>query len=173
MVKRRFFQGIDLLTMVLFRSRETAHFFTFVEPAEGLLIDDVQGGSEMIHFTAQVYGSEAQPKIIPVNARGSAKVSELLSRLPPITNVEENRVIAGGVEVTHFPEKSLSEVGIKHLGVIMIRPKYSCDLDLDKVLPSPGSVEQEILDQFEALDKLLDGPELFADKVSWNVPLSS
>jgi hypothetical protein len=163
---RRFFQGIDLLSAVLFKSKQTAAAFDLKAPAENLLIDNLQGDSGIIHFTAHVYGAEVQPKVVTVSARKSTKVSELLSRLPPLTGAGENRVIAGGAEITHLSDKSLSEVGIEHPRVIMIRPKYSYDLDFDRVLTSPGPVEQEILDQFESLDKFLDGPESLAQRVT-------
>lgn len=129
-------------------------------------IKDDQDDSTSIEFIAQVYGLKSEPKKIKVSARDSTKVSMLLRALPDLTATTENRVVAGGVEITEMPEKTLYEAGVRHSGVILIRPKYSYTVNLDQVLTRPGPVEEAILSEYSALEALLDGPEETAHRVS-------
>ena len=159
-------RAITLLNCVLDKSKEYLPAYRLAQEADVLLLDDLHSATDQLEFTAQVYGINTHPSLIKVRARNATKVSELLAKLPAFTSAAENRVVAGGVEITDVPDKTLSEVGVRESGVILIRPKYSFDLDLDKVLTNPGPVEQAILSQHSTLEAFLDGPDQTAYAVS-------
>jgi ubiquitin carboxyl-terminal hydrolase 34 len=158
--------AMRLLNHVLDKSKEYLPAYKLAGKPDVLLLDDLHTATDQLEFTAQVYGINTHPNLIKVRARDTTKVSELLAKLPTFTSAAENRVIAGGVEITDVPDKTLSEVGVRESGVILIRPKYSFNLDLDKVLTNPGPVEQAILSQHSTLEAFLDGPDQTAFHVS-------
>ena len=162
---RKFRAGVDLLSSVLIKSRETASTYALAEQSNDLFLEGYEDESGDITFTVQVYGPEVQASILTVRAKLDTRVSELLSKLPDITGTSDNRVIACGSEVSQMPDKSLSEAGIRQSGSIMIRPKYTSTLDLDKVLTCLDPVEKEILYQYKSLEAFLDGAEPVAQKV--------
>ena len=154
-----FVQGMNLLTAVLVKSRETASTYAAARPSDLLSLDDSDGSANTITFTAQIYGPESQAQPFVIRARHDTKVSALVAGLSTFTGAAENRVIAGGIEISHAPTKSLRDVGVQQSGVIMICPRYDFNLDLDTVLTRPGPIEQEILVQYDKLEAMLEGPE--------------
>lgn len=162
---RKFFQGIHLLDALLDKSRETASKYAPAKKPGNLMLGNLNGEADTISFTAQIYGPDVQPKPVSVNARRDTKVSELIAMLPQETGTAESRVIAGGKELTLVPDRTLSDAGVEHSGVIMICPKYTFGFNLDQVLTCSGPVEQEIMDQYDSLECFLDGPEYIAQKV--------
>ena len=162
---RNFIVGMNLLEAVLRRSRDTLSTYGFAKEPDVLMVGDLKDEARRITFTAQVYGPETQPKLLTVHARESTKVAELLTKLPNYTGADQSRVIAGGTEITDFLDATLSEAGVRQSGVILIRPRYTFDSDLDKVLTCPGPVEQAILTQYSSVEALVDGPEETAHRV--------
>lgn len=158
--------ALNILEHALSRSQQ--HVLDNKVPSEPatLTLEGTSDSAEGITFIAQVYATGTEPKLIQVQAKHSAKVSELLARLPSFTSATENRIIAGGVEVTDVPHKTLLEVGVQQSGVVHIRPKFSVDFDLDSTLTHPGPVEQALLSQYSILEGFLDAPYELACSVS-------
>ena len=163
---RKFNHGMNLLNAVLVKSREILSTYALAKQDDALVLGDLEGVPDRIAFLAQVHRPTRQPTSITVHARESTKISELLAEFPESIGTEENRIIAGGIDITEKPDESFSEAGIRCSGMIMLCPKYTFDVDLDKVLISPGPVEHEILLQYSSLECFLDGPENAAYRVS-------
>lgn len=163
---RRIFLGLNVLTALLDQSKATKSTYDPLNPAAAITLDGLDGAVDTISFTAQIYGPETQSRSMPIRARQSHKVSALLAKLSDHTGALQNRIIAGGAEITSMPDKSLSEAGVSDSGVILIRPRYTLDVDLDTVLTCAGPVEREVLAQYDVLDALLDGHEDVAQRVS-------
>lgn len=163
---RGFKIAMSILEHALSRSKQ--HLSNSKVPSEPdvLTLEGASEGAEAIEFIAQVYAIGTEPKLIKVQAKQSSRVSQLLARLPAFTSAAENRVIAGGVEVTDAPDRMLVEVGVQQSSVILIRPRFSFDVDLEKILSRPGPVEQAILSQYSILEDFLDGPYEVACSVS-------
>jgi hypothetical protein len=163
---RYYHRALDILSLVFDKSKEYLAANKLPQDSEVLIVDEAHNEADKIAFTAQVYGMNTEPNSVEIQAKQSTKVSELLAKLPNFTSALENRVIAGGIEITNLPDKTLVEAGISSTGVILIRPKYSFGLDLDEVLTRPGPVEQAILSQHSILEAFLDGPDETAMHVS-------
>lgn len=163
-----FLHGLDLLGAVLTRSRETTSTYTIAKDQEALTVGQVKDAQDSISFVAQIYGPGTEPTSFNVHARESTKVSELLAHLRRSTGATENRLIAGGREITAEPNKSLFESGVHDSGVIMIRPRYTFATNVDELLTCPGPVEQEISAQYSSLEAFMDGPEEIAQRVGRN-----
>ena len=163
---RDFHLNMNLLAALLEHSRESLSTYALAREPDLLILGDLKEAIGRISFTAQVYGPELQPNAITVHATEETKVLEVLAKLPGYTGAAQHRAIAGGVEISHVPEKTLSEAGVQESGVILIRPKYAFDLDLCKVLTNPGPVEHAILARYSTLEAFVDGPEEIAHSVS-------
>jgi ubiquitin carboxyl-terminal hydrolase 34 len=158
---------ISLLDAVLLRSKHRDHAYTAnVSPDLCLPKKNAEGS---LCSTLQVYGGrQPDPKVYRLQYDSSTTMGDLLAALPEITGADESRVILSGqaLDLTICADKELAELGLQAEGVIAICPKHTMESDLDIALTSSGAVEQEILAQWEALEKLIDGPDAIAKQVS-------
>ena len=162
---RNFLLAVNLLAAILTKSRDDLSLYGSGTEADMLNVGDAGDEDGRITFTAEICGPATHPTTITIQAKVWTKVSELLAKLSGYTSAVENRVIAGGVEITGVSDKTLSEAGIQPSGVILIRPRYTFDLDLGKVLTKPGPVEHAILAQYTTLQAFLDGADVTAQQV--------
>ncbi|KAF2481740.1 hypothetical protein BDY17DRAFT_299566 [Neohortaea acidophila] len=160
----QFSRDIFLLGELLVKSNATASVYAGAEALDALVLDDIQDGSKPIEFTAQVYGPRPQPQSVQVRASEATKVSELIAKLPGKTAAADNRVIVGGREISLQPNQTLNEAQISQSGVLMIRPRYTSDANLEEVLACSSSVEREVMLQYGALESFLDGPDAIAQQ---------
>ncbi|KAK3718188.1 hypothetical protein LTR37_005303 [Vermiconidia calcicola] len=160
---RTFLLDMTLLGLLLNESRKILTIYSSPKESDVLLVGDKTSADDGIAFVAQVHGPETQPAVIEVQAKESTKVAELLAALSTKTGAKRNRVIAGGIEITDMADESLPDAGVRQSGLVLVCPKYTLDLDLDKVLTRPGPVEQEILTQYSSIEAFLDGPDQVAE----------
>ena len=163
---RYYMFAMNILRQAFSKSQEYLSANRLPLEPNALRLNETTDGPDLITFTAQIYSMSNEPEPIKVQASPSTTVSRLLARLPAFTSAGENRVIAGGVEITDVPDKTLLEAGVRQSGVILIRPRFSIDVDLDKLLTHPGPMEEAILSQHTTLEAFLDGPTHIAYAVS-------
>ncbi|SMQ49296.1 unnamed protein product [Zymoseptoria tritici ST99CH_3D7] len=157
---------IALLDAVLLRSKHSSYAPTADVPLDLCLAN--KDSKESIFATMQVYGGgQPHTKICRLQYTATSTVAELLAELPKITGAAENRVILGGqaLDLTVCANKELSEIGLHSTGVIIVCPKHTLQSDLEVVLTSSGAVEEEILAQYDHLERLIDGPAAIANQM--------
>lgn len=165
LILRGFYQGIQLLGLVLDRSKQNASARTPITNTETLELTVFEHESATITFTAYIHGAEAPPKKVSIKSNNDVRVSDLLQKVRQKTSAAENRMILGGKEVALLPDRTLLDAGVEQSSVVMICPKYSFEVDLNKVLSCSGPIEQAVMDQYGSIEKFLDGPEHIAQSV--------
>ncbi|KAK0278991.1 hypothetical protein LTS16_014773 [Friedmanniomyces endolithicus] len=157
----RFHQAINLLSTVLRKSKELQPSAQLVAPMERITLDSKESDSEALCFSLQLCPPQGAPTTTSVQASKTSSVADLASALPSMTGTSSNRIILGGklVDLEADASKTLSDIGVESSGVILVRPVYTQDCDLETVLTVSGPVEQEMLAQYDRLDSFLDGPE--------------
>ncbi|KAK5174763.1 uncharacterized protein LTR77_001846 [Saxophila tyrrhenica] len=160
----QFLNGMTLLFFLLRASKVNKILPELDADHELLVVDEAKGPADGMILDVQIYGPEIQPLRYRAMARQSTKVPTLLSSLPQVTSAGQHRIIAGGLEITHENDKTLAELGVHHLGVLMIRPVFATGDDIDKCVTPAGPVEQEILAQYSSVEAFLTGPDPLAQK---------
>jgi len=156
-------RAVSVLTAVLDRSREMQDFYrTPTRPAVCSLTKE-KTERDIMCFTGQIYRPNKGNEIIHIQTDKTNTVAQLAAALPSHVDGSQSRIMVGGrrLSLEHDGPKPLHEV-VGQAGVIMVCPKYTADTDLDKVLPSPGPIEREIMALYDRIDSFLDGPPLAA-----------
>lgn len=132
--------------------------------------------STAVAFTCrlEVYvGGQAQPKLYHLQVTSTTKLSELVRKLPEITGADANRIVISGkvIDLDSQGDCQMSQLGIgleaQASGVISVCPVHTIKSDIGLLFRPADEVEAEILAQYAELEKLLDGPEKVAQKVSF------
>ncbi|KAK0366888.1 hypothetical protein LTR59_003219 [Friedmanniomyces endolithicus] len=157
----RFHQAIELLSTVLRKSKQMQPSAQLVAPVERITLESRVADSEALCFSLQLCPPQGSPTTTSVQASKTSSVADLAAALPGMTGTSSNRIILGGklVDLQADASKTLSDIGVESSGVILIRPVYTPDCDLETVLTVSGPVEQEMLAQYDRLEPFLDGPE--------------
>lgn len=159
-------RNIDLLYDMLKASKNFLPYAQDVGGSHPLDIDDAGTASDRFSFHVAIYGAEPKPLVKHVVARRSTTVTTLLNTLPAHTGAIYNKVIANGVDITAGSDDTLANVvGLACAGVLLIRPRFTLDDNIDLAFSPAGTVEQEILAQYESIEPLLEGPESIAARV--------
>lgn len=166
---RQISEAIGLLIAAFSKSKATAALYAPARKNDELVLGNCADDADCISFVAQIYGAGVQQSNLTIRARPETRVAELLDRLHECTSRNQHRIIAGGREVSHKPDQTLHEAGVRQSGVTMIVPQYTYALEPDALLTCPGPTEEEILRQYSCLEKLLGGPESIARVVSFHV----
>ncbi len=164
--QQQFLNCMDLLLHVLRKSQETTATLGLIAGPETLVVEAADNAPDGITFDIQIHSSEIRPTTVHVIARQSTTVTDLLLQLPNATGTAQNRVMAGGLEITKESGKTLSEVGVYHTGVLMICPKFAFGHDIDKAFTPAGPVEREILAQYSSIEAFLSGGDRLSEKAS-------
>jgi ubiquitin carboxyl-terminal hydrolase 34 len=163
--KQLVLQQIDLLSFILNKSKKTAADYNQSKPLEICLAADAEA---TLSYTLELFiGLGPKYQSIAMKAAPSAKVSDLVGRLPVITNTMENRIIISGREVDQANEedKLLKDIVTQPSRKMAVCPRYNFDSDISFTYGQIGVVERELLHHYDRLETLLHGPPAIARKV--------
>ena len=161
---RRFRQAVDLLWMVLQKSKDLQSSRQLVVPLEKITLDGCDEDQNALYFRLQICTPQGLPMYKNVKASTTSTVGELAAALPDKTGSLTNKVVISGRQVDLEADrgKLLAEIGVIASGLIMICPVFTPESHVDAVLTVSGPVEEEMLKQYDRLEPFLDRPEPIA-----------
>ncbi|KAK5118435.1 hypothetical protein LTR62_002949 [Meristemomyces frigidus] len=161
-----FQQAINVLTLVLKCSRRTQPTAQLVAPMNSVPLPgtDSTPNAKMLCFTVQMCSTQTHPTITSVRARPDNTLQELVDALPEKSGVTGKKIIIAGMpfDLRTSGKRTLSEIGVRSSGSILIYPTYSFDTTLENVLTELGPVEETMCRRSDRLEAFLDCSTNFA-----------